>query len=328
MRLGQQRIMHISEYFRSKITDPTSIELVVTVPTFKRPEQLKLTLQSLVNQTCNINFAVIVMDNHKDGEGAQSAKDVMSSHDLKGIVILAHDRGNCHAYNAGWKTALMEFKNFKYLAVIDDDEVADPCWLEELIKTAKTYDADIVGGPQRQQFAIGADDVWKRHPVFLPHYEQSGPVPILYSSGNVLISRHVLDHMPSPHLDPLFNFIGGGDSDFYSRCKMEGFAFAWCNTAPVLEDVPPQRATLKWVNARSLRNGSISSIIDTKRTGNRLKTLAKSLLLLAASPIRSLKLAFEKRSMIIGMYHIQVAAGRLLAEFGIVNEQYRNPENK
>lgn len=320
--------MHISEYFRSKDFDTASIELVVTIPTYKRPEQLKLTLQSLVNQMSDIKFAVIVMDNHEDAEGADAAKSFMSSYGLKGIVILAHDRGNCHAYNAGWKTALLEFKKFRYLAVIDDDEAADPRWLEELVKTAKTYNTDIVGGPQVQQFKADAANVWKRHPVFLPHYEESGRVPILYSSGNVLISRHVLDHMPSPHLDPLFNFIGGGDSDFYSRCKLEGFTFAWCSTAPVLEDVPSQRATLKWVNARSLRNGSISSIIDTKRSGNRSKTLVKSLLLLAASPIRSAKLAIEQRSIIIGLYHMQIAVGRLLAEVGVINEQYRNPENK
>lgn len=320
--------MRISEYFRSKDMDSQSIELVVTIPTYKRPEQLKLTLQSLVNQTSDIKFAVIVMDNHEDAEGADAAKSFMSSHGLDGIIILAHDRGNCHAYNAGWKTALSEFKNFQYLAVIDDDEAADPCWLEELVKAAKIYNADIVGGPQLQQFEADAEDIWKRHPVFLPHYEETGSVPILYSSGNVLISRHVLDHMPSPHLDPLFNFIGGGDSDFYSRCKLEGFTFAWCNTAPVLEDVPSQRATFKWVNARSLRNGSISSIINTKRSGSRFKTLAKSLLLLTASPIRSIKLAIEKKSVIIGLYHIQVAIGRLLAEIGVVNEQYRNPENK
>lgn len=320
--------MHISEYYRSKNIDVKNVELVVTIPTYKRPEQLKLTLQSLVNQTSDIKFAVIVMDNHEDAEGAKSAQDFLSSNGLEGIIILAHDRGNCHAYNAGWKTALSEFKNFQYLAVIDDDEAADPRWIEALVQTVKTYKTDIIGGPQVQTFETNAAEVWKRHPVFLPHYEETGRVPILYSSGNVLISRHVLDHMPSPHLDPLFNFIGGGDSDFYSRCKLEGFTFAWCNDAIVLEDVPSQRATFKWVNARSLRNGSISSIIDTKRSGRRLKTLTKSLLLLATSPIRSVKLAIERKSIIIGLYHIQVAIGRLLAEIDVVNEQYRNPENK
>ncbi|MEW7007042.1 glycosyltransferase family 2 protein [Lentilitoribacter sp. EG35] len=325
--------MNITEYFRSNNVDAESIELIVTIPTYKRPQQLKLTLQSLVNQTIDKKFAVIVMDNHEGTEGAQSAKSCMTSADLNGadlngIVILAHDRGNCHAYNAGWKTALLEFKNFRYLAVIDDDEVADPRWLEELVNTAESVGADIVGGPQIQQFKAEAHNVWKRHPVFLPHYKQTGPVPILYSSGNVLISRHVLEHMPSPHLDPMFNFIGGGDSDFYSRCKREGFTFAWCNSAQVLEDVPSQRATFKWVNARSLRNGSISSIIDTKRSRNRLKTLAKSLVLLGISPFRSAISAIKNRSIVIGLYHVQVAIGRLLAEIGVINEQYRNPENK
>jgi hypothetical protein len=59
----------------------------------------------------------------------------------------------------------------------------------------------------------------------------------------------------------------------------------------------------------------------------RLRTLAKSLALLAASPLRGLRLGFQTGSAVIGLYHIQVAVGRLMAEFGLVNEQYRNPEN-
>jgi hypothetical protein len=37
-------------------------------------------------------------------------------------------------------------------------------------------------------------------------------------------------------------------------------------------------------------------------------------------------LAAETRSLYIGSYHIMIAVGRLLAEFGYTVEQYRNPE--
>ena len=142
----------------------------------------------------------------------------------------------------------------------------------------------------------------------------------------MVITRGVLDKMPQPFLEPQFNFIGGGDNDFYKRCQTNGFTFAWCNEAPVLEDVPERRSTFRWVNARSYRNGAISAIIGTRASNNRAKTILKSCLLLAASPFRSLKAAIKHKSLIIGLYHMQIAFGRLLAEFGIVNEQYRNPE--
>jgi GT2 family glycosyltransferase len=142
-------------------------------------------------------------------------------------------------------------------------------------------------------FADPALDSWRRHPVFRPHYTATGPVPILYSSGNVLISRKVLDAMPRPFLDPAFNFIGGGDSDFYRRAKAAGFSFAWCAEAVVMETLPSRRAEFSWLNARSLRNGAISAIIEKRQQpglAGRLRILGKSLALLAASPLRGVRL--------------------------------------
>lgn len=318
--------MNVSDFYRTEGLKADDVEIVVTLPTFKRPEQVLLTLKSLALQTIDKVFAVIVMDNHDDADGAAASAEFMRENDLQGLVIIAHDRGNCHAYNAGWAKALSEFPNFRWLAVIDDDEVADENWLRNHLNTLQDTKCDIVGGPQLQQFHKDAADVWKRHPVFEPHYKVTGAVPILYSSGNVVITRGVLDKMPQPFLEPQFNFIGGGDSDFYRRCQIQGFTFAWCNEAPVLEDVPERRSTFRWVNARSYRNGAISAIIETRASNNRAKTIFKSCLLLAASPFRSLKSAIKHKSLIIGLYHMQIAFGRLLAEFGIVNEQYRNPE--
>ena len=198
------------------------------------------------------------------------------------------------------------------------------------MKTAEKTGADLVGGPQIPVFADKALDGWRKHPVFTPHYQISGLVPILYSSGNVLISRPVLDMMPRPYLDPAFNFIGGGDSDFYRRAKARGFAFGWSAEAAVMETLPSRRAEFSWLNARSLRNGAISAILEKRQwpgIPGRARTLIKSLALLAAAPVRGVRLGLETGSAIIGLYHIQVAVGRLMAEFGLVNEQYRNPES-
>jgi hypothetical protein len=141
----------------------------------------------------------------------------------------------------------------------------------------------------------------------------------------------VLDAMPRPFLDPAFNFIGGGDSDFYRRAKAAGFSFAWCAEAVVMETLPSRRAEFSWLNARSLRNGAVSAIIEKRLNpglAGRLRRLGKSLGLLAASPLRGVRLwVAQTGSAVIALYHLQVAAGRLMAEFGQVNEQYRNPES-
>ncbi|MEH6720276.1 MAG: glycosyltransferase [Aurantimonas endophytica] len=306
------------------------IDVVVTLPTFRRPDHLLRTLASLQAQVTSQRFAVIVIENDAEGgEGRRAADPLFAEGALAGLVITAHARGNCSAYNAGWSTALEQFPSMRYLAVIDDDEIAGPDWLVRLVATAEKLPADIVGGPQIPVFEKEAGRRLLRHPVFVPHYAVTGPVPILYSSGNVLIRRQVLETMGAPFLDTAFNFIGGGDSDFYSRCRERGFTFGWCAEAPVHETTPPRRMEFSWLNARGMRNGALSSIIERRRQGGRrgsARRLAKSAALLAASPFRSAALAARTGSAVAGLYPMQVAIGRLLAEFGIVNEQYRRPD--
>ncbi|MNL82902.1 hypothetical protein D3C87_2104020 [compost metagenome] len=61
-------------------------------------------------------------------------------------------------------------------------------------------------------------------------------------------------------------------------------------------------------------------------SGGRARTFAKSLALLGASLPRGIKLWRKTGLFSAGLYHFYVAVGRLMAEFGFVNEQYRNPE--
>ncbi|RVD68259.1 glycosyltransferase family 2 protein, partial [Mesorhizobium sp. M4A.F.Ca.ET.029.04.2.1] len=50
------------------------------------------------------------------------------------------------------------------------------------------------------------------------------------------------------------------------------------------------------------------------------------LALLAASPLRGAIRLARTGSVAIGLYPIHVALGRVMAEFGYANEQYRQPE--
>jgi hypothetical protein len=310
---------------------PEAIEAVVTLPTFKRPQQLLVTLESLRLQKTARRFAVIVMENEAEGrDGARAALPLFEHGELSGLVIIAHQRGNCSAYNAGWQTAIRQFPNFRHLLVIDDDERAATDWLETMCRAAETVPGDIVGGPQVPVFADASHAKWGEHPVFAPPYRHSGRVPALYSSGNLLVGRDVLMAMEQPFLDLMFNFTGGGDSDFLSRASQKGFSLAWCAEAKVFEAVPARRVEADWVRARSLRNGALSTLVEKrKRAGTpfaRTKVLLKSLALLAASPARGLLRLVRTGSPSIAAYPIYVALGRLLAEFGYSNEQYREPE--
>ncbi|TGV75599.1 glycosyltransferase, partial [Mesorhizobium sp. M00.F.Ca.ET.149.01.1.1] len=151
-----------------------SVEVVVTLPTFKRPKQVLETLASLKAQRTGRRFAVIVMENEAEArESASAVLPLFESGEIPGMVIIAHERGNCSAYNAGWQTAILQFPNFRHLLVIDDDEIAEPDWLERMCKAAETLQADIVGGPQVPVFADARHARWAEHPVFAPPYRET-----------------------------------------------------------------------------------------------------------------------------------------------------------
>ncbi len=320
----------ISVHFTKGEDRADTVEIVVIVPTFKRPQHLLATLKTVLNQSTKRSYAVVIMDNDAhSAEGAAAAAGLLSKHDLPSTVILAHRRGNCAAYNAGIHTALTTYPNVRWIQIIDDDELAHRDWLDLQAAAAQETNADFVGAPQHPVFEEEGDQIWSSHPVFEPPYKNSGVVPILFSSGNVLISASLLKRYQHPWLDESYNFLGGGDSDFYSRCKQQGATFAWCHEAGVEETTPTRRTQLSWLNSRSLRNGSISALIQKKAAQtpfDDFRRIGKSLLLLAVSPYRSLILFVNKRSLIMALNPMNVALGRVLMEFGFANEQYKSAD--
>ena len=316
-------------YWRAPKLEPDGCQLVVTVPTFKRPEQLIETLQSIASQISPFNGAIMVVENEvQDREGAQAATRYMAANGVNGLVIVAINAGNCNAYNSGWRTVRDHFPDVKHVAVIDDDETAHKDWLANLMQVQAETGADFVGGPQMPVMPAKANGVV--HPVFRPAYAKTGPVPVLYSSGNLLFKRHVIEDMPFPFLDPAFNFTGGGDADFYERARSKGFTFAWANDAVLHEPIAERRLEKEWLRARAFRNGALSAIIERRKYGEsfwgRARVIAKSLALLTASPFRALATLLRTGSIVDATYKIEIGIGRVMGEFGLINEQYRNPE--
>lgn len=322
---------HIEIRAISPDLDFDHIDTVITVPTFRRPEQLLQTLQSLSAQLTDKNCAIIVIENDASSEqGAKAIAPLFSENKFTGMVIVERQAGNCNAYNAGWLTALRYFPNFQQLLVIDDDEIASPHWVDELCKTQVLFQSDFVGGPQVPVFSDTQSQSWASHPVFAPPYSTTGKVPILYSSGNLLIMRHVLETMPFPFLEPMFNFTGGGDSDFIDRCHRKGFKTAWANDAKLYETIPARRLEADWIRSRAMRNGMISTMVERRRRANEpygnFINFSRSLAILAFSPIKAALKAIKSRSLNIGLNYIYVGLGRFMAHFGYQHEQYRTPE--
>ena len=107
--------------------DPT--EITVIICTYDRCQSLKKTIESVSAQTLSNACAweILVVDNNSSDETRQVVEDFRSKYPERFRYICESQQGVSRARNAGILAA-----RGKILAFIDDDETADPKWLEKL----------------------------------------------------------------------------------------------------------------------------------------------------------------------------------------------------
>jgi GT2 family glycosyltransferase len=303
-----------------------AIETVICIPSFRRPQHLRLTLESLAAQHSARRFAVVVVENDAGRcESAPVAAEFLNSGRLHGICIVEPRQGNCQAINAAFETALENFPHAQNFLMIDDDEVASPDWLERMVRAAETSGADIIGGPVWPNFDDKHMGGLERHPAFAPAYHESGPVPVIYGCGNCLIRRAVFARLGQPAFDLRFNFLGGGDHDFFARARRAGFRFYWVVEAAISETVPPSRTNLGWIVRRGLRIGAINYHIESKAAEtmwSRAAVKAKMFGLVPFSLYRFARIVLREHQAVIAMHPMVVAIGSALAVLGIEPQPY------
>ncbi|HEX4298119.1 MAG TPA: glycosyltransferase [Devosia sp.] len=295
---------------------PPPPRAVVVVPTFRRPAMLAETLASLAAQVTRVPFAVLVVENDAAREGQRVAET------LGVAVVVAPRQGNVEAINTGFAAALERYPTAPYLLMIDDDETAAPEWLDRIVAAADVSGAGIVGGPVTPRFDTEVGAAVRNHPVFWPIAAKSGPLPMIYGSGNCLIRRDVFTTLGLPAFDPAFNFLGGGDTDFFTRARTARVSFYWAADAMAVECVPEARTRPAWIFRRGLRIGAINRRIDRKARPQAV-VLLKDLAVLALSLARFLGVLVRSQSLLQASHPVVVALGRLLSIGGIETRQYQ-----
>lgn len=140
---------------------PTNETLVsVVICTLNRSHLLRKCLESLVNQNVvGKLYEMIIVDNGSSDDTGAVVKEVTNQHEHFHYV-LEERLGLSHARNRGWKEA-----SGQYVAYIDDDAVACPDWISEIIDFIRRHpDVGIFGGPY-DAFFISSRPAW-----FPPEY--------------------------------------------------------------------------------------------------------------------------------------------------------------
>jgi glycosyltransferase involved in cell wall biosynthesis len=224
----------------------------VCVCTYKRPELLSQLLDSLSQQTLGLtDFEVIVVDNDQTASAKSNVGDALQLH--PGLEIrydVEPTQGISYARNRTVALAKGEL-----LAFIDDDEIAHPNWLFDLVQTMQECRADAVLGPVIPQYPAGSSR-WVIKSRFFERPRFATGTNIKNNNcrtGNALVvAGKVKSRQPLP-FDERLAHSGGEDQDLFKWLEEQGCKFVWCDKAVVHEEVPHNRQSLGYMLERGLR---------------------------------------------------------------------------
>ncbi len=254
----------------------STCDIAIGICTFRRPH-LTTTLQSL-GAVGGARVAVFVADND-DTPPTDPASTTLSLIEAAAcpvplICLHAPARNISIARNAVLVAA--KAAGARYLAFLDDDETVGAGWLDHLLGVMAETGAAAVLGPVEARYQPGAP-AWMQtgavhdtHPVT----DNTGTILSGYTC-NVLIDLH---HLSTQRLmfDLARGRTGGEDTAFFHAMRKAGGSIAYAPQALAREDVPADRATLRWLLRRRYRMGQThgSLIVARQNRAARVGTAA------------------------------------------------------
>jgi len=235
-------------------------DVSICIASCRRPEGLARLLASLarLEPPDGLAWEVIVVDNDPEG----GAAPLLSACGLPGLRRLAEPRRNiAHARNRALDAA-----RGRWLAFLDDDEVAEPGWLAAFAARVRAGDCDGLFGPVLPQLERDVTP-WLRAEAFYararhPTGTRLGRAEL--STSNAFVRRSLLERR---RFDPALGLRGGSDTELFGRLLELGARFLWCDEARVHEWVPPARHRLGWLAQRAFRGGFVHTLLEQRRRG-------------------------------------------------------------
>ena len=301
----------------------------VCLCTFRRPDLLAETLQSLIEQAPGFGFEIIVVDNDANRTAEETVQSLAEAATRRRVPLRYHvepEQNIALARNRSVADARGE-----YVAFIDDDECADPNWLESLVRVLESEAVDGVFGPVLSIYPE-TFPAWIAAAELLPRarFASGTRMPGAEGrSGNALLRRSALALREGP-FDRAYGLTGGSDTDLLGFLDRQGCTFAWADEAIVRERQDEKRADPKWYLVRAYRSGwtrmktAIEASGSLVGTSTVLLRILPSLAYLTAQAVRSVS---NPRAMLLLMaMAIAGQAGKIGYLFGWKVEEYRtNP---
>jgi len=305
------------------------IDIVMAIPTFRRPEGIAAAVKASLPQVQALEAdtggraraRLIVVDNDPAGSAREliAALGVDYVHEPKPGIAAVRNRAIAEAHDA---TAVV---------FIDDDEVPEPGWLRELTEQYLRTGADAVAG---KVLTVFPDDTpaWVRASgAFIRPVRTDGQKMEEAASNNLLLDLEAL-RTRDIAFDERFGLTGGSDSMITRLLTRRGGTIRWAERAVVVEREDPQRFSRSWVLTRTFRFGNTSARVRIAlagdsllgRTRARLSALGSGLARVVGGSARVVVGALTRslRLRATGERTVARGAGLIAAAVGYAHDEY------
>jgi succinoglycan biosynthesis protein ExoM len=303
--------------------------VVIGVTTFKRPVLLRQSLDAIakLNTNTSISVTVVIADNDvSDQHGLEVVAELVKvGYPFPVMAFVVHGKGFTFGRNAILEEAFGR-RNADFCAMTDDDQIADPDWLIQMLEMHEKTGADIVGPAVIPHFE-SPPPAWARScKTYKRDDKTSGTVKILTGDGGVLFAKSATQLMPFPWYDNDLAMTGGADTLVFENLKTAGATFARVATAKIEEFYPNSRITIGWALRRAYRLGNTSILIALK-TKAKSKVWQREVTLIIAAialfPILMLTTLGRRGKAVDVLCKFARALGKISALAGNGYEEYR-----
>jgi len=224
----------------------------IVVPTYKRPDGIRIALNSLMGQTAGDRPVEIII---ADNDPLASAKAFVTEFAKTSATEIVYK----HVPQPGVSNArngALDVARGRFIAFLDDDMDALEGWLEELVRVSLKYEAAITFGPAIALMPNKDDPL---NPYMEPFFARIADAPEGYiekclGTGGCLLDLSLCE-MPSPVFNPIHNETGGEDDALFHHLQNHGAKVAWAIKAESYEIVPASRATPAYMWKRNFAFG-------------------------------------------------------------------------
>ena len=248
-------------------------DVTIVVCTCNRAAMLPQAVKSLLQLQTDDRFSyeALIIDDGSTDDTAQVAAQLKAENPTAPLrYIYKPGGGVADARNFGVRHAAGDWVGF-----MDDDQIADPLWLAELMQASQEKNVACLGGsiklllPETNTLALGrkARRILGEYVIQTSRGRLDGTN--LPSTGNTLIRKCIFTEIGGFDLQMR---EGGEDTEFFARLKKQGYGIRYVPQSFVWHVIPQARLTpafLRWVSFRigvatarwHLKIGSISGIL-------------------------------------------------------------------